>query len=73
MQQVTITDRASEIVKSFRDEEHTNQIKAHLLDVVCSVIDDVDINGTMSGEVRLLSVISDLNDLIMELSKTSDN
>lgn len=73
MKQITITDRAAAMVEAFRDEEHTDHIKALTLDLVCSLIDDAETNEAMSREdLRLLSTISDYNRLITELSKTSD-
>lgn len=74
MKQVMLTDVASAMVEQFRDEENTDHIKALTLDLVCSMIDDAETNEAMSrGELRLLSIISDYNRLITELSKTSDN
>ena len=74
MKQVTLTDIASAMVERFRDDEHIDHIKALTLDLVCSLIDDAETNEAMSrGELRLLSIISDYNRLITELSKTSDN
>ncbi len=74
MRKVTITNRAFAMVEAYRDEQHTDQVKANLLDVVCSVIDNAETDQAMSREnLRLLSAISDLNDLITELSKTNDH
>lgn len=73
MRRVEVTDRASAMVGTYRDERYTNQAKADLLDVVCSVIDDAEASGTISREdLRILSAISDLNDLITALSETRD-
>ena len=74
MKQVMLTDIASAMVEQFRDEENTDHIKALTLDLVCSLIDEAEINEAMSREeLSLLSIISDYNRLITELSKTSDN
>lgn len=74
MKQVMLTDVASAMVEQFRDEENTDHIKALTLDLVCSLIDEAEINEAMSREeLSLLSIISDYNRLITELSKTSDN
>ena len=74
MKQVMLTDIASAMVEQFRDEEHIDHIKALTLDLVCSLIDEAEINEAMSREeLSLLSIISDYNRLITELSKTSDN
>lgn len=74
MKQVMLTDVASAMVEQFRDEENTDHIKALTLDLVCSLIDEAEINEVMSREeLSLLSIISDYNRLITELSKTSDN
>lgn len=73
MKQVTITDRASEMIEAYRDEEHTDHIKARLLDIMCCIIDEAEINGNMSrADLRLLATISNYNDLITELSQTSE-
>ena len=73
MRQVMITDAASAMVEQFRDEENIDHIKAWMLDLVCSLIDDAETNEAMSREeLRLLYTISDYNRLITELSKTSD-
>ena len=73
MRQVMVTDEASAMVEQFRDEENTDHIKAWMLDLVCSLIDDAETNEAMSREeLHLLSTISDYNRLITELSKTSD-
>ena len=73
MIQVMLTNVASAVVEAFRDEEHADHIKALMLDLVCSLIDDAETNEAMSREdLRLLSIISDYNRLITELSKTSD-
>ena len=73
MKQVMLTDIASAMVEQFRDEENTDHIKALTLDLVCSLIDDAETNEEMSREeLSLLSIISDYNRLITELSKTSD-
>ena len=74
MKQVMLTDIASAMVEQVRDEENTDHIKALTLDLVCSLIDAAEINEAMSREeLSLLSIISDYNRLITELSKTSDN
>ena len=73
MKQVTITDRASAMIEAYRDEEHANHIKASLLDVICYIIDEADINRNMSrADLRLLATISEYSDLITELSQTND-
>ena len=73
MKQVMLTDVASAMVEQFRDEENTDHIKALTLDLVCSLIDDAETNEAMSREeLSLLSIISDYNRLITELSKASE-
>ena len=52
---------------------HIDHIKASLLDAVCGIIDDANDNDTMSSDtLHLLAAISDLNELITELSKTNE-
>ena len=73
MKQIEVTDRAFAMIEAYRDEEHTDHIKASLLDAVCGIIDDANDNDTMNSDtLHLLAAISDLNELINELSKTSE-
>lgn len=73
MKQISITDRAFAMIEAYRDEEHTDHIKASLFDAVCGIIDDANDNDTMSSDtLHLLAAISDLNELITELSKTNE-
>lgn len=73
MKKVNLTNKAASMVEAFRDEAHTANIKSYLLDIVCSIIDEADESGGMSKDgMQMLCTVSDFNELITELSRTSE-
>lgn len=72
MKQIEVTDRAFALIEAYRNDT-TEIIKASLFDAVCGIIDDATENDMMGNDtLHILAGISDLNELITELSKTKD-
>ena len=62
-----VTERAEEILHALSDEHYLHFVKSQICDVMCSVIDRAEVNGTIAEDLKLLTILSDTADAVTEL------
>lgn len=72
MKRYEVTERAAEVLRALSDENYLHFRKSQLCDVMCSVIDRAEENRSISEDLPLLSILSDVADTITELSKSRE-
>lgn len=72
MKRYEVTERAAEVLHALSDENYLHFRKSQLCDVMCSVIDRAEENGSITEDLTLLSILSDVADAITELSKSRE-
>lgn len=67
-----VTERAADVLHALSDENYLHFRKSQLCNVMCSVIDRAEENGSITEDITLLSILSDVADVITELSKSRE-
>ena len=64
-----VTEGTAIIMQALSDEHYLHFIKSQICDVMCSVIDRAEVNGTIAEDLKLLIILSDTADAVTELSR----
>lgn len=72
MKRYEVTERAAEVLRALSDENYLHFRKSQLCDVMCNVIDSAEENRSISEDLPLLSILSEVADTITELSKSRE-